>query len=299
LPALAPSYWADLTTSAATPTKTTQEIREQENKRIIKAHYGYSKLETNTLLYVIPLDLKEVRPKDMDKRYIDLGVAPVRANDHYKDEQVDAQAQEKEFLAAVQAKNPRAIGLVKTALELIKWYHGPVERHTGEPFYLHPMAVAEIVLDYNTDAPTILGALLHDTVEDTSILLNHIEAVFGEETAGIVDLVTHLQTVKDSIYKIKLSTEENLRMLEKSGNTLGLYVKLADRMHNMRTIDGHSSLAKQQLIAAETLEFYVPLAERLGLLNWVYEVVCVRGVYEVACARMGTRASRISDPALS
>ena len=80
-----------------------------------------------------------------------------------------------------------------------------------------------------------------------------------------MDVVTHLQSVEGSLYKIKLSGEENLRMLERTGNTRGLYVKLADRMHNMRTIDGHSSLAKQKQIAQETLTFLVPLAKGLGL----------------------------------
>ena len=78
-------------------------------------------------------------------------------------------------------------------------------------------------------------------------------------------MVTHLQSLAGSIYKIKLSQEENLRMLERIGNTRALYVKVADRMHNMRTIDVHSSLAKQKQIAEETRQFYVPLAERLGL----------------------------------
>ena len=157
-----------------------------------------------------------------------LGVAPSRANDYYKSDQVDAQAQEKEFLAAVAQRSRADIGLVKTVLELIKCYHGPVDRHSGAPFYLHPLTVAQLVLDYNTDEATILGALLHDTVEDTSILLKHIGTVFGAETAGIVDVVTHLQSVERSIFEIKLSGEENLRMLARTGNTRGSYVQLAE-----------------------------------------------------------------------
>ena len=98
----------------------------------------------------------------------------------------------------------------------------------------------------------MIGALLHDTVEDTAILLNHIEAVFGAATAAVVDLVTRLQSVEGSLYKIKLSAEENLRMLESTGNTRALYVKLADRVHNMRTIEGHRKLAKWRAVASET-----------------------------------------------
>ncbi|MEM7383286.1 MAG: HD domain-containing protein, partial [Bacteroidota bacterium] len=77
--------------------------------------------------------------------------------------------------------------------------------------------------------------------------------------------VTHLQSVEGSIFKIKLSEEENLKMLERTDNIRGLYVKLADRMHNMRTISGHRTLSKQQRVAEETVQLYVPLAERLGL----------------------------------
>ena len=265
LPTLAPSYQPDLLTSPVTDPTTTQALEQLANERIVKAHYGYAEVTPNTRCYVIPINLRAVRPKDMDKSYMELGVAPVRANDHYKSDTIDAQAQEEEFLAAVAQHSHVDIGLVKIALELIKWYHGPVARHTGEPFYLHSMAVAQIVLDYNTDEPTILGALLHDTVEDTSMLLKHIGMVFREETAAVVDLVTHLQSVEGSLYKIKLSSEENLRMLERVGNTRGLYVKLADRVHNMRTIDGHPTPAKRRVIAEETIQFYVPLAERLGL----------------------------------
>ena len=271
-PALAPSYQPNLTISHITTSKTSQALEQLANERIVKAHYGYAEVAPNTLCYVIPIDLQEVRPKDMDKSYMELGVAPVRANDHYKSDTIDAQAQEKEFLAAVAQRSSASLGLVKTALELIKWYHGPVARHSGEPFYLHPLTVAQIVLDYNTDEPTILGALLHDTVEDTSLLLKHIGTVFGEDTAAIVDTVTHLQSMGDSPYKIKLSGEENLKMLERIGNTRGLYVKLADRMHNMRTIDGHRTLAKQQQVAEETMQFYVPMAERLGLVGAAAEL---------------------------
>lgn len=271
-PALAPSYQPNLTISHITTSKTSQALEQLANERIVKAHYGYAEVAPNTLCYVIPIDLQEVRPKDMDKSYMELGVAPVRANDHYKSDTIDAQAQEQAFFEAVAQRSSASIGLVKTALELIKWYHGPVARYSGEPFYLHPLTVAQIVLDYSTDEPTILGALLHDTVEDTSILLKHIGTVFGEDTAAIVDTVTHLQSMGDSPYKIKLSGKENLKMLERIGNTRGLYVKLADRMHNMRTIDGHRTLAKQQQVAEETMQFYVSMAEQLGLVGAAAEL---------------------------
>lgn len=271
-PPLAPSYAANLTGSPATESDTPQVLAHAANGRVIKAHYGYKAVSAQRITYVIPANVGDVRPRDMDKSYMELESAPERANDRFKNEKVDAQAQEKEFLAAVEQRNQADLGLVKIALELIKWYHGPVKRHTKEPFYLHPMAVAQIVLDYNTDTATILGALLHDTVEDTTILVQHLESVFGKETAEVVDVVTHLQSIEGSIYKVKLSAAENIRMLERTGNNRGLYVKLADRMHNVRTIGGHSKLEKRQLIAQETLDFFVPLAERLGLQEAAQEL---------------------------
>ena len=158
----------------------------------------------------------------------------------------------------------KLISLVRKAIDLIKDYHGPVLRKSGEPFYLHPIAVAQIVLDYNQEEATILAALLHDTVEDTALLLGDVEAVFGKETAGIVDTVTHLESHKDSFYKVKLSAEENIMMLSETGDDRAIYVKIADRMHNMRTIEGKSP-ESQMRIAKETLQYFVPQAQRLAL----------------------------------
>ena len=271
LPLLASSYEANLASTVPDTAYTTQALAQLSNLRVIKAHYGYEKMTPTTLIYVIPVNVKEVRPRDMDRPYMALKAAPQRANDHFKNNQIDAKAQETAFLTAVAAHSQVNVGLVKVALELIKWYHGPVERHSGEPFYLHPLAVAQIVLDYNQDKATVLGALLHDIVEDTSILLQQIALIFGQETAEVVQQITHLQRIPDSSYRVKLSPEENLHMLEKFGQTRGLYIKLADRMHNMRTIEGHDSIAKQKQIATETLQCFVPVAERLALQHVVEE----------------------------
>lgn len=266
LPVQVPSYSPELNGSTShTSSETTQGIDRMANARIIKAHYGYSEVSEDTLLYVVPIDVREVRPRDMDKAYMEVDATPQRANDHFKSTTVDAQAQEAMFLTDVAAGSDADLGLIKMALELIKWYHGPSERKSGEPFYLHPLTVAHIVLSYDQDEATIIGALLHDTVEDTPMLLQHIETVFGKETAEVVDLVTHLQSIEGSIYKVKMSASENLQMLERTGNKRGLYVKIADRMHNMRTINGHPKVSKRKLVAQETADFFVPLARKLGL----------------------------------
>jgi len=267
LPVVQDSYSAELNGSGQLTPETVEELARLANSRIVKSHYGYEEVTDDTLIYVVPVDVEEVRPKDMDKDYMEVGAMPKRANDHFKNEKdgIDAQAQEAAFLTDVAARSDANLDMIQTALEAIKWYHGPKNRNSGEPFYLHPLTVAHIVLDYNTDEETIIGALLHDTVEDTSMQLEQIEDRFGKATAEVVNVVTHLQSVPHSIYKIKMSSVENLQMLDRTGNKKGLYVKIADRMHNMRTIGGHSKVSKRKLIAQETADFFVPLARKLGL----------------------------------
>ncbi|MHA7877791.1 MAG: HD domain-containing protein, partial [Bacteroidota bacterium] len=264
LPALEKQYTAQMHGSPLSTPETAQELMWHTHQRIIKAHYGYSSLlenaSTDTYLYVIPVHIHEVRPKDMDKPYMELGATLVRADDAYP----GAQDQEKKLLTLVQQRTTANIDLVKTAIEMIKWYHGAERRESGEPFYLHPLAVAQIVLDYNHDAATVLGALLHDTVEDTPMLLENIETIFGREVADIVDGVTHLESNKETFYKINLSTHENILMLLEVADQRVLYVKLADRMHNMRTLSAKRR-ERQRKAAEETLQFFVPLAKQLGL----------------------------------
>jgi hypothetical protein len=254
------SYTAQLDGTLLSAPESAWELFTLENQRIVKAHYGYSCADQEGYHYMVPVYLGEVRPIDMDKPYMELGVALMRADDHYP----GAQAQEQAFLTAISQRTEANLATVQTVLELIKWYHGPMKRQTGEPFYLHPLAVAQIVLDYNQEEATILAALLHDTVEDTAILLTHIEEIFGKEAAAIVDKVTHLESSQDSFYKIKLSAEENILMLLESGDDRAMYVKLADRVHNMRTIEGKPTTS-QVRIAKETLQFFVPQAQQLGL----------------------------------
>ncbi|MHA7878070.1 MAG: HD domain-containing protein, partial [Bacteroidota bacterium] len=261
------AYTAQMNGTSLSSPESMQALASLEIQRIVKAHYGYSSMDQEGYYYVIPVYLGEVRPADMDKPYMELGVAPTRADDHYP----NAQEKEKAFFAAVQQRTQANIKTIQTVVELIKWYHGPMKRETGEPFYLHPLAVAQIVMDYNQEEATILAALLHDTVEDTSMLLTHIEAIFGKDTADIVDKVTHVESRENSFYKIKLSAEENILMLLETGDDRAMYVKLADRIHNMRTISG-KAFASQVRIAKETLQFFVPQAQRLGLHNVAQEL---------------------------
>ena len=132
-----------------------------------------------------------------------------RADDTYP----GAQDQEREFLQAVQEWSQANLSAVKKAINLIKDYHGPVMRKTGEPFYLHPIAVAQLVLDYNTDEATVLGALLHDTVEDTPLTLEQVALLFNQEVRNLVGGVTHMESNQETTYKVLLSPPENIHRL--------------------------------------------------------------------------------------
>ncbi len=264
-PLVAPFYLVNQDHAALTGVpKNTLELPLATNKRIIEAHYGHVRTVVNdhtcTLHYIIPFDLREVRASNMDGPAMQLSAELTRANDHYP----GAQEKEKLVLQAI-ARYPHInMSLVHKAIELIKCYHGTQTRKSGEPFYLHPLEVTRIVLDYNQEEATVLGALLHDTVEDTSMLLAHIEMMFNEEVAQIVDSVTHLDSDRSAFYKLKLSAYENTRKLLALTDKRALYVKLADRLHNMRTIKAKHQ-AHQHKTAEETLLFFVPLATQLNL----------------------------------
>lgn len=235
------------------------------NQRIIEAHYGYLSLTTQgvvtTQVYVIPRQVREVRPKEMDIAQMDVDAFQPISDENYP----GAAEQEVAFLEAVKSKTAADLKLVDKALKIIKKYHGPVKRKSGEPFYLHPVAVASIVLEYTQDADTIIAALLHDLVEDTAFSLPQVGLMFNTRIQRIVDGVTHLYSNFNTLHKIKLAAHENIKKLLDVEDKGVLYVKLADRLHNMRTIEGHSSLVKQKQIAEETLQFFVPVAQYLGL----------------------------------
>ncbi len=148
------------------------------------------------------------------------------------------------------------------ALDTIKKYHGGVKRKSGEPFFTHLIAVALIVADYTKDQDAIVAALLHDTVEDTNLSMAHLKTMFGETVASLVSKATNLE---DKIRRLNLRDHEYNHLLMHAEDPRAGLIKAADRLHNMRTIDGHSSLVKQKYIANETLIFLVPLATKLGL----------------------------------
>ncbi len=240
------------------------------NQVIVKVHYGYTDLlntQQDSHLYVFPIDINQVRPKVMNDDQMQLGSTLVRANDQYP----GAQAQEQNLLVAVQKNSKADLKKIKHALEIIKCYHGLEKRKSGEPFYLHPIAVAKIVLSYNQDEETIIAALLHDTVEDTTMLLENIEMLFGKSVTNLVDGLTHLESKKEMFTKVNLAKHENFSTLLEVQDKRVLYIKLADRLHNMRTL-GVKSYASQHKKADETLKFFVPLAKYLKLEDAAQEL---------------------------
>ena len=139
------------------------------------------------------------------------------------------------------------------------------QRESGAPYYSHPLEVAEIIAEMRLDTDSIVTAILHDTIEDTDLTLEEIEQNFGKDVAKLVDGVTKLTKIK--FHEDNARQAENFRklLIALSDDIRVLLIKLADRLHNMRTIDFISNQEKKKRIALETLELYAPLAERIGM----------------------------------
>jgi len=150
--------------------------------------------------------------------------------------------------------------------------HGSQKRHSGDPYFAHPIEVAGILTEYKLDAATIVAGLLHDTIEDTEATREEIESKFGGEIADLVEGVTKLS-------KLEIQSEENKQaqnlqkfILAMSRDVRVLIVKLADRLHNMRTLKHVPNPASRRRIATETLEIYGPLARRIGMEKMAREL---------------------------
>jgi len=150
--------------------------------------------------------------------------------------------------------------------------HGAQKRASGDPYFSHPVEVAGLMTDLKLDQETIVTALLHDTVEDTLATIEDIEKNFGKDVARLVDGVTKLSKIEampeneraaENLRKFLLAMSEDLRVL---------LVKLADRLHNMRTLHFIKSPEKRRRIARETMDIYAPLAERVGMYEYMREM---------------------------
>jgi len=166
-------------------------------------------------------------------------------------------------LKEISKKEPKSI--MGRAFALAESAHKGQKRNTGEPYFNHVLATAQTLRDWNLDDATVAAGLLHDTVEDTAVTLEDIRTQFGEDVAFLVNGVTKLGQIK---YRGAEAKMENLRkmILALSQDLRVIFIKLADRLHNMRTLSAVPP-AKQKRIALETDEIYAPIAYRLGMQN--------------------------------
>ncbi len=169
------------------------------------------------------------------------------------------------LLGAYKARHPKgSVAQINAAYEMARSAHASQNRSSGELYINHPIAVARIVADIGLDEISIVAALLHDAVEDTEITLDDVESNFGAEVATIVDGVTKLERLQFDSKEAQQAATMRKMLVAMARDLRVLMIKLADRLHNMRTIAAvpHD---KQQRVAQETLDIYAPLAHRLGM----------------------------------
>jgi GTP diphosphokinase / guanosine-3',5'-bis(diphosphate) 3'-diphosphatase len=171
----------------------------------------------------------------------------------------------RELLRTMRANRPADdLELVRKAYEYSQKNHAGQSRASGEPYLVHPLSVAQVLAEMKMDAVAIAAGLLHDSVEDTSVTIVDIRKEFGEQVAHIVEGVTKISQIDFATREEQQA--ENLRkmMLAMVDDIRVVLIKLADRLHNMRTLE-HLTPERQQKIAKETLEIYGPIAHRLGM----------------------------------
>lgn len=156
-------------------------------------------------------------------------------------------------------------GLIDQAYTIAAEAHAAQTRENGDPYITHPLAVADILAGYRLDGDSIITALLHDVIEDTKVTLPALQSRFGAEVAGLVDGVTKLTRLELQSDRTKQAENFRKLVLAMSKDIRVLLVKLADRLHNMRTIHFMREPERRARIARETMEIYAPLAERIGM----------------------------------
>jgi len=173
-----------------------------------------------------------------------------------------------DIIDKVAAYNPTAdLNLIRKAYVYCAKVHQGQTRLSGEPYIIHPMEVAGLLADLRLDVPSIITGFLHDTIEDTLATVDELTSMFGEEVATLVDGVTKISKIH---FKTKEESQaENFRkmLLAMAIDIRVILVKLADRLHNMRTLEFQPEI-KQRAIAKETMDIYAPIANRLGI-SWV------------------------------
>ena len=175
-----------------------------------------------------------------------------------------------DLLSLVRTYNPRTNAvLIRDAFDYARDAHEGQTRHSGEPYFTHPVAVAAVLAEQRLDDASIATALLHDTIEDTGSTFAEVRDRFGEDVAMLVDGVTNLTKLQLSSLETKQAENFRKLFMAMSRDLRVLLVKLGDRLHNMRTIR-HMPHAKQVKKAHETMDIYAPLAGRMGM-QWMRE----------------------------
>lgn len=177
-----------------------------------------------------------------------------------------------DILDTVSAYNPEAdLDLIKKAYVFAAKAHQGQVRRSGEPYLTHPMEVAGILAQMKLDVPSIVTALLHDTVEDTVATLEELEGIFGEEVRALVDGVTKLSKIQFTTSEEHQAENFRKMIMAMAKDIRVIIVKLADRVHNMRTLSAMPE-ANQMATAQETIDIYAPIANRLGIQEMKIEL---------------------------
>jgi GTP diphosphokinase / guanosine-3',5'-bis(diphosphate) 3'-diphosphatase len=170
-----------------------------------------------------------------------------------------------ELIRRVQLYNPQAdVMLIRRAYDYSARMHSEQKRKSGEPYVIHPLNVALIIVQLRLDVASIVTGLLHDVVEDTRASLDEVQGLFGAEVARLVDGVTKVSRITFSSREEKQAENFRKMIIAMAHDIRVVLIKLADRLHNMRTLD-HLAPDKQEEISRETMEIYAPIAHRLGI----------------------------------